>query len=1086
MGDCRSKEDDLQKISISIFVTSFPEQTNAKELWGICKQYGNVIDAFIPNRRSKIGKRFGLVGFIKVSDVDRLVNNLCMIWIGSFKLHANVARFKRLPLNKGSQHDDTTVKVRIPSVETINRGGAHGISNSYIQAFKIDIKGFPLCIWSRNTFDKKISKWGSLLHEEEEDDSYFHRKRLCIKTAIADYIFESFKILVNGKIFWVRAKEVTGWALKFFDTQDVFFDSDVGLVNVNGDALSENGKDDLHSEVEEIPETVFEEGEIKSTDIKEKSNEVQQEAQSDDPFNIYGLLKTKHLVSNATCQSEEEPKYPPGFTPRDNSVIFYRASSGADIHQKESSEKENGSNTCFKEDVNASAFLGHFKKLKKDSALFLMRASAFNSFITSGGLVEVPSGGYSFTLSHKSAAKMSKLDRILVSDDIISAKMVKDFRPISLIGSLYKIISKLLANRLVTVMSDLVNEVQSAFFANRGSILVNGKPTLEFQFYKGLKQGDPLSLFLFIIVMESLHMSFHNVVSASLFKGAALDTSLQLSHLFYADGMVFVGQWCGSNLSTVIRVLDCFVQASGLRINLFKSKLIGGNMLRIKAWDNVINKVLCQLSKWKMKSLSLEDSIRNHFFNVVDSNVQKMMLVKWDNVLASKEKGGLGVLSFYTFNHALTFKWIWQFPTHDSSLWSRVIKSIHGEDGKIGNSFKSGIVSNWNNITRGVTLLHNKVVNKMAHSSLVSSLRRNPKGGDEEFLVASVRNLIDDRTPGVVYVEPNIECPPISYRICGNTFEFGRQEFCLINGFLFGKLPKEESYEGILNSKFLDCIFPDRSSKRLNTVKGGDLMELFTNDDLLFGISDHDAIRVCLLLVATIVFMGRNRRTFNVLQWKNERESKKDKDKSVEPPKKKIKVGKVSKMKNKSLEASQEKMTSITFRVCMGCQEQKDLICRFGDNDSNIQPVDYDEPQNSNNGAKENALCEFDAIRPDDYDELDNSYIMDIEEVLETKLDETIVDCSTVQATPHLNAIEEQEYHPTDKVGVQELHPPPKPASLIDNLKASFGSDDTLGPVGQDHINFDTAWRSAYNSNGCHFFKINRYWEAGLVQGNGD
>ncbi|GJS12910.1 RNA-directed DNA polymerase, eukaryota [Tanacetum coccineum] len=188
------------------------------------------------------------------------------------------------------------------------------------------------------------------------------------------------------------------------------------------------------------------------------------------------------------------------------------------------------------------------------------------------------------------------------------ANLVKDFRPISLIGSIYKIIAKLLANRLVTVLDGLVNEVQSAFIANRqildgpfilnelihlckakkkqslifkvdfekafdsvrwdflddilkkfgfgprwrdwiqsclkssrGSILVNGSPTSEFQFYKGLKQGDPLSPLLFILVMESLHLSFHNVVNASLFKGVGLDNSLQLSHLFYVDDVVFIG-----------------------------------------------------------------------------------------------------------------------------------------------------------------------------------------------------------------------------------------------------------------------------------------------------------------------------------------------------------------------------------------------------------------------------------------------------------------------------------------------------------------------------------------------------------------
>ncbi|GJY80626.1 RNA-directed DNA polymerase, eukaryota [Tanacetum coccineum] len=47
------------------------------------------------------------------------------------------------------------------------------------------------------------------------------------------------------------------------------------------------------------------------------------------------------------------------------------------------------------------------------------------------------------------------------------ANMVKDFRPISLIGSMYKIIAKILANRLVFVLGDLVNEVQSAFVADR-------------------------------------------------------------------------------------------------------------------------------------------------------------------------------------------------------------------------------------------------------------------------------------------------------------------------------------------------------------------------------------------------------------------------------------------------------------------------------------------------------------------------------------------------------------------------------------------------------------------------------------------
>nr|GFC18866.1 RNA-directed DNA polymerase, eukaryota [Tanacetum cinerariifolium] len=57
---------------------------------------------------------------------------------------------------------------------------------------------------------------------------------------------------------------------------------------------------------------------------------------------------------------------------------------------------------------------------------------------------------------------------------------------------------------------------------SRGSVLVNGSPTEEFQFFKGLKQGDPRAPFLFILVMESLHISFTRVVEAGLFQGVEM------------------------------------------------------------------------------------------------------------------------------------------------------------------------------------------------------------------------------------------------------------------------------------------------------------------------------------------------------------------------------------------------------------------------------------------------------------------------------------------------------------------------------------------------------------------------------------
>ena len=43
------------------------------------------------------------------------------------------------------------------------------------------------------------------------------------------------------------------------------------------------------------------------------------------------------------------------------------------------------------------------------------------------------------------------------------ATKVRDFRPISLIGGVYKIIAKVLANRLKMVLADIVHESRNAF-----------------------------------------------------------------------------------------------------------------------------------------------------------------------------------------------------------------------------------------------------------------------------------------------------------------------------------------------------------------------------------------------------------------------------------------------------------------------------------------------------------------------------------------------------------------------------------------------------------------------------------------------
>ncbi|GJV17880.1 hypothetical protein Tco_1363203 [Tanacetum coccineum] len=64
------------------------------------------------------------------------------------------------------------------------------------------------------------------------------------------------------------------------------------------------------------------------------------------------------------------------------------------------------------------------------------------------------------------------------------------------------------------------------------------------------------------------------VTNAGLFSGIPIDSSLTLSHLFFADDAIFVGKWDSLNIRTIVNVLKCFHLASGLEIDFHKSKLM--------------------------------------------------------------------------------------------------------------------------------------------------------------------------------------------------------------------------------------------------------------------------------------------------------------------------------------------------------------------------------------------------------------------------------------------------------------------------------------------------------------------------------
>ncbi|XP_071708244.1 uncharacterized protein [Rutidosis leptorrhynchoides] len=153
-----------------------------------------------------------------------------------------------------------------------------------------------------------------------------------------------------------------------------------------------------------------------------------------------------------------------------------------------------------------------------------------------------------------------------------------DYRPISLINSYYKIIAKILSNRVRERMGfgkKWIKWIELYFKAATISILVNGSPTEEFKLERGIRQGDPLSPFLFIIAGEGLNLLYNEAIRKGLVRGVKIGKDIPFSHLQYADDSIFIGLWMKRNLNNALKVIKCFEDVSGLKINLVKRKLIG-------------------------------------------------------------------------------------------------------------------------------------------------------------------------------------------------------------------------------------------------------------------------------------------------------------------------------------------------------------------------------------------------------------------------------------------------------------------------------------------------------------------------------
>ncbi|XP_058775875.1 uncharacterized protein LOC131650166 [Vicia villosa] len=110
------------------------------------------------------------------------------------------------------------------------------------------------------------------------------------------------------------------------------------------------------------------------------------------------------------------------------------------------------------------------------------------------------------------------------------------------------------------------------------SVLVNGSPTKEFKVERDLRQGDPLSPFLFVLVAEGLMALVKKATEIGKFEGFIINGKSKIDILQFANDTLLIDDGSWKQILAIETVLKSFETVSGLGINYHKRKLIGINI----------------------------------------------------------------------------------------------------------------------------------------------------------------------------------------------------------------------------------------------------------------------------------------------------------------------------------------------------------------------------------------------------------------------------------------------------------------------------------------------------------------------------
>ncbi|GJZ85566.1 RNA-directed DNA polymerase, eukaryota, reverse transcriptase zinc-binding domain protein [Tanacetum coccineum] len=278
------------------------------------------------------------------------------------------------------------------------------------------------------------------------------------------------------------------------------------------------------------------------------------------------------------------------------------------------------------------------------------------------------------------------------------------------------------------------------------SVCVNGETHGFFRAKRGLRQGDPISPYLFTLVMEVLNLMIkRHIRNDKRFKYHPGCQKLEISSLYFTDDLLMLCHGDMVSASILRRGLDKFSMSSGMYPSMSKSNAFFCNIppdikdeiklvmpfnegvlpiryLGVPLVSKTVTKNDCRIlmeviqnkvNSWKNKFLSFVgrlqlitsvlsamqvywcslfifpftvcddiDSLMSNFLWSNKDGIGSMVSVKWSDVCKPKNQGGLGLKSMHEWNISLMAKHLWSIISNKNTIWVKWVK-VHKLKGNI-------------------------------------------------------------------------------------------------------------------------------------------------------------------------------------------------------------------------------------------------------------------------------------------------------------------------------------------------------------------------------------------------------------------